>query len=177
MPRACRARAARVLLTWVSPIWRVQLVGDSSTKPEEEKKDGKDQKGEEEKERTKEDEGVEMTNDFDGAPPPPAPHAELLSPASGIPTGSGTCSPLDRTGPSHREASCVISAGEMMDLEQPEDGDEGSEEEREEEPEHGMGDTDEQNEEVVDERLWDQEEDPDLQPQVPPSPRAVPRPA
>jgi midasin len=96
-----------------------QLEGGGA-EPQEEAAGGESrpQGPDKEEERAKEDEGVEMTNDFDG---------------------------------------------EMADVEQPE----GEEEEQEgaEEPEHGMGDLDEQNQEVVDERLWDKDEDEQLQPQ------------
>jgi len=93
-----------------------QLDGEE-LQPQEEEARGEQKKEDKEEERAKDEEGVEMTNDFDG---------------------------------------------EMMDMEQ---GDEPqSEEEAGEEPDHGMGDLDEEQQEVVDERLWDKDEDEDLAP-------------
>jgi midasin len=53
----------------------------------------------------------------------------------------------------------------MRDLEQPDKQDDDDGDEEGEEPEHGMGDLDDENQEVVDERLWDKEEDDHLKPQ------------
>ena len=57
--------------------------------------------------------------------------------------------------------------GDMKDLEQPDKNKEDDEEDEDgkDEPEHGMGDLDEENQDVVDERLWDKEEDDHLKPQ------------
>ena len=57
--------------------------------------------------------------------------------------------------------------GDMKNLEQPDEpqlSDEGEQDDAAEEPEHGMGDLDDENQEVVDERLWNKEDDQDLQP-------------
>ena len=98
-----------------------QIEGDSATKKEEGDAQDDDLEGGKE-ERAKEEEGVEMTNEFEG---------------------------------------------DMKNMEQPPGGDEGSDDgkDEEDEPEHGMGDLDDENQEVVDERLWDKEEDDHLKPE------------
>ena len=54
--------------------------------------------------------------------------------------------------------------GEMKDLEQPDKQDgESEDDDGKDEPEHGMGDLDDENQEVVDERLWDKEDDDHLE--------------
>ena len=98
-----------------------QIEGDSATKKEEGDAQDDDLEGGKE-ERAKEEDGVEMTNEFEG---------------------------------------------DMKNMEQPPGGDEGSDDgkDEEDEPEHGMGDLDDENQEVVDERLWDKEEDDHLKPE------------
>ena len=99
-----------------------QIEGDSAAKKEEGEAAEADDADGGKDERVNEDEGVEMTNEFEG---------------------------------------------DMKNLEQPEQQDGGSDEDDDgkDEPEHGMGDLDEEQQEVVDERLWDKEEDDHLQPE------------